>query len=95
MFRLKKYFRILQIKKNARFIAVDMGCAEKNGWIYDDRKMRIVTDQFITDIYYPDEHGERRLVFSYCQDRNVRIYREGAWEFYFATCYNTAKTRPK
>lgn len=91
MSRIMKQLKLLRIRNCARFVAKRCGREINDGYIYDDGRLRISFTRYMTTIFYPNEHEERKMVFSYSLTQRYSIYYEGKWEHDFALRYNELK----
>ncbi len=89
---LSSLFKTLRMKNCLKRFASILGSRVSDGWIYDDERLRICVAPDETLVYYPIEGGERKLVFCSAPSDHQAIYREGAWESYFAKLYNATKS---
>lgn len=88
---IMKQLKLLRIRSCARYIARNCGKQLEDGYIYDDGKLRIAFSRHMTTIFYPNEHNERKMVFSYSLLQHDSIFYDGKWEHEFAKCYNSLK----
>lgn len=91
MSRIMKQLKLLRIRSCARFVAKKCGRKIEDGYIYDDGSLRISFSKHMTTIFYPNEHNERKMVFSYSLTQHDSIYYEGKWLRDFANRYNSLK----
>jgi hypothetical protein len=84
-----------RIRKQAFFIARNRGWQTNDGYIYDDDTLRIAVSSDMTTIYYPNESGDLKMVYSYNSRRHEIIYLEGEWESKVAIRYESLKRRLK
>ena len=88
---LKKFFRELRLLRCIRYVAFKKGEKHPCGYVFDDGVMRIVADDGITSVYYPNEHGERKMYYSYKNKEGQAIMYRGKWEKYFSELYRSTR----
>ena len=91
MFGFKRYIKILQIRNCAQHVASRKGRSTRNGWYFDDGRMKM-TDQYETIIIYRAKKRDK-MVYLFCKERGEIYCRRGEWQMYLLLHFDNLKTR--